>query len=266
MEAIGSKYNFLYSCVDESKRSNEQFVPEHAFGIILSGESHFHTEEGIRKYGEGTIGLIKRNQLIKTLKVPSSNEPFRSINIIFDQKFLHQYAVEHAIKTGHYKGLPMIEVKTNPFIKSYFNSLLPYFAEPDELTDTLADLKMREGLELLLKYCPNTKEMLFDFNEPFKIDLEAYMNKNYTFNVPMAQFAKLTGRSLATFKRDFQKTFNDSPERWLQKKRLEHAHFLITKKNESPSEAYMDAGFENLSHFSTAFKKYFGYTPSSLRA
>ena len=52
--------------------------------------------------------------------------------------------------------------------------------------------------------------MLFDFNEPFKIDLEAYMNMNYTFNVPMEKFAKLTGRSLATFKRDFKKIFNAS--------------------------------------------------------
>jgi AraC-like DNA-binding protein len=267
MEAVGSSQNFLYSCVDERMRSHEQFVPDHAFGIILSGESQFHTPEGVQTFGEGTMGLIKRNQLLKTLKVPKAgNGPFKSINIIFDQEFLRQYAAEKEIRPGHYTGPGMLDLSNNVFIRSYFDSLLPYFDQPEYMSDAIARVKMSEALELLLRFSPKAKEMLFDFNEPFKIDLDAYMNKHYMYNVSLAQFAKLTGRSLATFKRDFQKTFDMSPERWLQKKRLEHAHYLIANKNQSPSEAYIDVGFENLSHFSTAFKRFFGYSPSSLRA
>jgi AraC family transcriptional regulator, exoenzyme S synthesis regulatory protein ExsA len=84
------------------------------------------------------------------------------------------------------------------------------------------------------------------------------------FNVPIEKFAKLTDRSLATFKRDFQKIFNSPPQRWLLKKRLELAHFLIAQKHARPSEAYIDVGSENFSHFSTAFKQMYGYNPSSL--
>ncbi|HEY1039478.1 MAG TPA: AraC family transcriptional regulator [Bacteroidia bacterium] len=265
MEAIGAKGNFLYSCVHEKKRGVEQFVEEHAFGYLVAGETHFHTPDGTVLCKEGTIGFVKRNQLIKTMKVPPAQGEYKAVNIILDQEFLRRYASEHNIKpSGHYTGNPLLELKPNAFIKGYFDSILPYFDEPEQMTDSLAQLKMTEGLELLLKYSPEARAMLFDFNEPFKIDLEAYMNKNYTYNVALAQFAKLTGRSLATFKRDFQKTFDASPERWLQKKRLEHAHFLISKKKQAPGEAYLDVGFENLSHFSTAFKKFFGYTPSSL--
>lgn len=264
MENVGS-HNFLYSCVDEKKRSNEQFIAEHAFGIILSGESHFHTEEGMKTYAEGTIALMKRNLLLKSIKVPPANGPFKSINIFFTQDFLHRYAVEQSITPTVYKGGPIILLNGNEFIKSFFDSLELYFDDPNRMSATMSELKTREGLELLLQSDKRCKDLLFDFSEPFKIDLDAFMNKNYVYNVSLAQFAKLTGRSLATFKRDFQKTFGSPPEKWLQQKRLEHAHFLISEKKQTPSDAYLEVGFENLSHFSTSFKKFYGYNPSSLR-
>jgi AraC-like DNA-binding protein len=117
---------------------------------------------------------------------------------------------------------------------------------------------------LLLRLNPAFYDFLFDFSEPYKIDLEAYMNQNYMFNVPAAQFAKLTGRSLASFKRDFEKVFHTSPGQWLQQKRLSEAYYLIREKGQKPSEVYLDVGFENLSHFSYTFKKAFGVVPSKV--
>ena len=90
------------------------------------------------------------------------------------------------------------------------------------------------------------------------------MNRNYKFNVSIKRFAYLTGRSLSAFKRDFRDTFDDSPSHWLVQKRLQEAFFLIEKRKEKPSEIYLDLGFEDLSHFSFAFKKQFGYPPTQL--
>jgi AraC-like DNA-binding protein len=45
---------------------------------------------------------------------------------------------------------------------------------------------------------------------------------------------------------------------------LQEAHFLIEKKGEKASVIYQDLGFEALSHFSFAFKKLFGLTPTEL--
>jgi AraC-like DNA-binding protein len=58
--------------------------------------------------------------------------------------------------------------------------------------------------------------------------------------------------------------FNETPSRWLVKKRLEEAHFLITQKNKKPSDIYLELGFEDLSHFSFAFRKQYGQTPTQL--
>lgn len=259
--------NFIYSCEEGRKRGNEQFVPEHALGYIISGETHFHTHEGLRIYSEGTIGLIRKNQLTKTLKVPSQDgKPFKSINIFLDQDSLKRYSAKHDIHVQRpYSGEVMIQLSNDRFIKSYFDSLLPYFDQPDQLTPRLAELKTMEAIELLLRTRPELKDFLFDFSEPHKINLEAFMNRNFTYNIPLSQFARLTGRSLATFKRDFKKIFDTAPEKWLHQKRLEQAHYLISQKNQNPTAIYIEVGFENLSHFSSAFKKFYGYNPSSLK-
>src|SRR5882757_10212 len=89
--------NLLYSCTDKTQRVNEQFVPDHCLGCILSGETHFTTTEGVRIVKAGTIGLIRRNQLLKTVKVPEPGGEFKSINIFFSQDLLRKYSAEHSI-------------------------------------------------------------------------------------------------------------------------------------------------------------------------
>jgi AraC-like DNA-binding protein len=80
----------------------------------------------------------------------------------------------------------------------------------------------------------------------------------------MDKFGYLTGRSLTTFKRDFQKAFNTTPQKWLTQKRLELAHYQVAEMKKKPVEVYFEVGFENLSHFSFAFKKHFGYAPTEV--
>jgi AraC-like DNA-binding protein len=99
---------------------------------------------------------------------------------------------------------------------------------------------------------------LADFSEPGKINLAAFMEKHYMFNMPMDKFGYLTGRSLSTFNRDFKKSFHITLQKWLARKRLELAHYQLVEKQRKPVEVYLETGFENLSHFSFAFKKHFG--------
>ena len=139
---------------------------------------------------------------------------------------------------------------------------MPYMQLNGIEDEALLALKLREAVMLLLKVNPELKDILFDFSEPGKIDLEAFMNKNFHFNVDLNRFAYLTGRSLATFKRDFEKLFHSTPSRWLQQRRLQEAHYLIREKGKTASDIYLDLGFEDLSHFSFAFKKQYGMAPS----
>jgi AraC-like DNA-binding protein len=85
------------------------------------------------------------------------------------------------------------------------------------------------------------------------------------YNLPLERFAYLTGRSLTTFKSDFKRIFQTTPGRWLTEKRINLAHYKLTNSKQKATDVYLSVGFENLSHFSTTFKKAFGVSPRNIR-
>lgn len=264
-QAHSTRNVLLYTCEGETPFGHDPFVYENYIGIITSGSADHYTDKGIINYPTGSLCLVKRNQLLKVIKKPDGQKPFATITVFLEQETLKEYSVEHNVKAdGIYVGEPVSLVENDAFMNGYFGSLMPYFDQPKKLTPILAQAKTTEVITLLLRN-PALKNFLFDFSEPHKIDLKAYMSRNFSYNIPLLQFAKLTGRSLSTFKRDFAKIFSKTPEKWLQKQRLEQAHFLITQKNKRPSDIYLELGFETLSHFSYAFKKQFGQTLTELQ-
>jgi AraC-like DNA-binding protein len=147
---------------------------------------------------------------------------------------------------------------------TYIDSLQPYDDLIGHSNPVFTTIKIKELVVLLLQLQPELKNLLFDFSEPGKLDLEAFMNQNFHFNVPLERFAYLTGRSLSTFKRDFEKIYSSKPGKWLQQRRLREAYYLIKEKGLPPIDVYMEVGFQDLSHFSYAFKKEYGLSPTKL--
>ena len=98
-----------------------------------------------------------------------------------------------------------------------------------------------------------------------KPNLEEFMLKNFHHNAPVESFARRSGRSLSTFKREFAKTFGTTPAKWLKDQRLSEAFYLIKHKNKKPQDIYIELGFENLSHFYVSFKQKYGHTPAEIR-
>lgn len=254
-------YNLLYSYSGQAKKGQGSFLSEHILWLMVSGVMEVVTAQGLDVFRQGEVCLAQKNQLFKAIKKPDGLRPFKGIGIFLDQNLLKQYSLEHGIKvTCAYAGAANIRIPVDRFMRGYFDSLLPYFDQPDQLTETLAHAKTTEALALLLRD-HSLKDFLFDFREPGKIDLEAYMNRHFTYPISLAQFAQLTGRSLSTFKRDFAKIFNTPPERWLRQQRLQRAQRLLVEQRQRPSDVYWAVGFENLSHFSACYKTYFGYSP-----
>lgn len=257
-------YAILYHCSGEPTREHTPFVSEHALTCILAGEMHIQTPAGLQIAPTGSIGLIRRNQLLKARKQPALDGPFRSISVILSQAALRTYAHQQVLAPmPSYQGPALLPLPNDPFLRTYFQAVLPYLDSPEHLTPILAELKTQEAIALLLRE-PLARHLLLDFQEPFKVELEHFMQRHFMYNVPLPQFAYLSGRSLATFKRDFQRVFQTSPEKWLRQRRLEQAYYLIQTHRQRPSDVYLEVGFENFSHFCRAFKHTFGHTASEV--
>lgn len=259
--------NILYSCYTHRSREGEQFVPEHVFGYQLSGTLNITLGGKPYNLNPGDFSFFRRNQLARFVKQPPAGGEFRSVSVFLDQDTLHEISKEQNIKVSQpYTGEGGLILKPNPLFSNYIDSLSPYIDGQQEFNPILTTLKVKEAIMILLQTNPALKDVLFDFSAPGKIDLEAYMNEHYKYNVDTSRFAFLTGRSLATFKRDFEKIFHTSPNRWLQQKRLGDAYYLIKEKGWRSSDVYLEVGFKDLSHFSFAFKKTYGIAPSRLDA
>jgi AraC-like DNA-binding protein len=257
---------FVHTCAFEKTYAYEQFVPENLLVYQISGKTHIYHQRGEMVLEEGQLLLARRNQFAKTIKIPGESKKYQRISVILSNERLQQFALDHGIVCEKkYEGKKNILLEPNGFLKGYFLSIIPHVEQWKNVSKSLASMKANEAVELLLHLRPDLKPFLFDFADPYKKDLEEFMLKNFHYNVPIEHFARLSGRSLTSFKRDFAGVFKTSPASWLKNKRLSEAFYLIGQKSQKPRDIYLDLGFENLSHFYSAFKHRYGMTPSQIK-
>jgi AraC-like DNA-binding protein len=256
----------FYSYLSAERKEKVCIWNHHTLILQVSGQLILETSGQSISMDAGEMLLIGKNQLGTLTKTPVPGGNYETIVISLQGDLLRKIVLEEKLEVeDKYLGSPNVLIPFNEFLRGYFQSIVPYARSSGAaMTDEMGILKVKEGVKLLLISLPELRNLLFDFSEPFKIDLERFMNKNFHFNVPIEQFAQLTGRSLAGFKRDFQRIFGSPPRRWLQDKRLKVARHLIETKHQKPSAIYLDLGFESLAHFSHSFKKKFGKAPTEL--
>ncbi|GLU56061.1 helix-turn-helix domain-containing protein [Dyadobacter frigoris] len=253
----------VYSATSKRVIEGEIFIKQHVFDYIISGTSETYFDGKSQLYQAGDFRLAVKNRLSKFVKLPPAGGEYRSISICIDQDTLLEMKDQYQIETPIHDSYDNVFlIKPNRFFNNYIDSLLPYLENNLDISDNLVKIKIKEAVLIFLEANPKLKNVLFDFSEPGKIDLEAYMRAHYNFNGSLSQFAYLTGRSLSTFKRDFSQVFNTTPNKWLLNKRLEDARYLIQEKNWKATDVYIEVGFKDYSHFSVAYKHLFGQSPS----
>jgi AraC-like DNA-binding protein len=157
------------------------------------------------------------------------------------------------------------EVQSNSYLEGYFHSMLTYFRAEEQPPNHIIKLKLKELLVNIINCDPVLNAYLGSFLSQDKPSLSGIMESNFRYNLKLEDFAELTHRSLSSFKRDFQNYYNESPGKWLIKKRVDYAANLLLSSDESVSQIAFESGFEDLSHFSRVFKERTGKNPSDYR-
>jgi AraC-like DNA-binding protein len=232
---------------------------------FISGETKIVQADGTYFFKAGDIFLIPRHQLATIINYPKDGLPHKTVVMHLSAARLRDFYANMNLKARPIATQKIHTFSNHPLLQSCLASLIPYFDMRD-LPDNIAQLKITEAISILRIIDKDIDNILANFEEPGKIDLAGYMEKNFMFNMPIEKFGYLTGRSIATFKRDFKKVFDSTPQKWLTQKRLELAHYQLVEKHKRPVDVCYEVGFENLSHFSFAFKKQFGYAPTELTA
>lgn len=263
-------WDIVYSCFVPHEMLSEHRMPVHVLIYVYSGE--MQVDDGRRKLtvGAGNYVFLKRDHQVRLLKHTVGDAPYKAISIRFERNVLRDF-FSHLDKATLPTGVRRIRVAAvllprTPALQSLFLSLFPYTDANVKPKDEIIRLKMQEALYCLLDTDARFYPTLFDFNESWKIDLLPFMEANYTQDMTLEEFATYTGRSLATFKRDFAKVSDLPPEKWLIRKRLDKAYELLAHGGTKPSDVYVAVGFKNRSHFASAFKRQFGVSPGGVAA
>ena len=256
------------SCFSDYSEKCIHATPEHVLVYLYSGEQIIEDRNKKIKLKAGDCAFIRRDHRLKMYKNSKGEELYKGISLTFNRTVLRDFyskmnksEIPKEIKIS---DKTVFKLEPNPAIESLFQSLVPYFDSNVKPTIGVTQLKVLEGIYALLNSNELLYPILFDFAEPWKIDLLEFLNDNYMEDLTMEQIASFTGRSLATFKRDFKKISNLTPQKWLIKKRLETAYIKLKEEGQKVQDVYVEVGFKNASHFSTAFKKQYGTSPTEV--
>jgi AraC family transcriptional regulator, exoenzyme S synthesis regulatory protein ExsA len=236
---------------------------------VVAGKKTWHTSEAVWPAKRGDSLFFRKGAAI--------------VDQSFEQEFclLTFFVPDHLVRTtvreiadslgALAKGIAPIRsaawVENDLTLSAFFESMRTYLAGKEKPSEPLLRLKLKELIVSILTSGRNPSlaayfRALGDQERP---SLGEIMEANFRYNLSLEEYARLCHRSLSSFKREFQAHFNETPGKWLLRKRLDYAAGLLRGSKMNVTEVAFECGFEDVSHFSRVFKEYFQEPPMTYR-
>ncbi|MDN5202404.1 AraC family transcriptional regulator [Fulvivirgaceae bacterium BMA10] len=268
-KVIGNDYVFLeFNCPLDVE--NFQFYTEsNLITYVISGRKDWIAPDKKCELKAGDAIFVKKG-------IYSTKQYFEVdycvllffLNDVFIRNFIQENPLPAKPETANHEFESIYKIHTDESFEALAQSIFHYLNKTHEIPQQLVELKFKELLYNIVLN-PRNQSLLDLFNAIYlstKSDIEATMMQNFRFDLPLEGFAKLCGRSLSSFKRDFKNQFGTTPSKWLITKRLEFAKTMLMGTELNVNEVCYESGFKNNSHFIKSFKSQFNITPSQFRA
>ena len=257
----------FFKKVQAPSERNERFVSAHAITLVLSGQLKVDDSDGnfVLVEAGGMVFLPKGIYFVSDF-LPEDGS-FEALVFFFPDQMLEEWAVEDAPSS------PSTSASKLPFkfpcpdlITRFSESLLAIYQPPQHKNYPLTLPKLSEFLHLIghSPAGPALRKKIRSLAHREKPNLLNFMQSNFSKPLGVDDYAYLTGRSISTFQREFKRLFGQSPKQWLIERRLEKASGLLGQAGgtgSSISEVAIEVGYEDMSHFSKAFRRQYGLSP-----
>ena len=252
-----------YKCLNDEQKL-KVFSLHNFFIYILGGKKIWQTLFSTYQATVGQAVFVKKGANIVH---QFYDREFCALIIFVPDHFIvetiQQYEVPMALKAADLPSDSVIPVEPDAVLDTYFQSVFSYFGQEQKPPAALLELKFRELIMSVLSSANNQRlsAYLLSLCRKNRVCLQEVMEKNFIYNMKLEEFARISGRSLASFKRDFIAVYNTTPARWLLRKKLEYAKQLLQVTDKNINELSFDAGFESASHFIRSFRRQYNVTP-----
>lgn len=256
-----------YEC-PQTERYARFYLQYNMIVYVVSGRRIFHKDKKTWEMKEGVCAFVKKGTHIAERE---NEEAWCAMAFFIPDYFLKQLIEENK------SSLPLpspsdsnidhvLPLDVSEISRSFFFSMMPYFSQTPPPPENLIELKFKELiLSLLTKENKSLNSYLFSLYNDKHPSMMDIMQNNFTFNLSLSDYARLACKSVPTFKREFKRVFNDTPAKWVMKKRLGMASELLENTTLSVGEITNQCGFENQTHFSRLFKEKTGLSPLQFR-
>ncbi|MDR0262390.1 MAG: AraC family transcriptional regulator [Sphingobacterium sp.] len=278
-ELIGAPYYRNYLSIDSvnlvescshniAEQKGGMFLKDHMLLFVLQGTNCI--THGKHKYivHKNEMVLLKKNISITYDKTGSSEngEIYESMMFFLKDEFISDFMKMANIKNMKTERLADVNIKPvyEPLL-SFVSSIKGHFNAPEKVDKRLIRMKIMELLFDLAQFDNNLLLQLIQLKKQFMTDITTVVEENFMSPLRLEDLAYLSGRSLASFKRDFNTIYKVAPAQYIKEKRLNKAKELLTSTDWPVNEICYSIGFENISHFSRAFKVYTGKSPIDFR-
>ncbi|WP_109097097.1 AraC family transcriptional regulator [Aquimarina sp. AU58] len=237
----------------------------HMFSFLQVGKKQVHFAGTSVTVNKDQSLLLKKGNWIWT-ELLDTDAIYYCKLLFFSEKILEDFLEKHIQHQQIIKEeVPYFAIRNDAYITSYLNSLSTISDAPTVFIENLLSVKFEEiMLYLIHKYGKKfelyLKSLIVKETSPFKKIVESKIHSN----LKLEEIAFLCNMSLSTFKRHFINEYKVSPGKWLQDKRLQKAKETLELGKLTPSDIYLDFGYNNLSNFSIAFKNKFGVSPKEI--
>ena len=254
------------SCVSTS----DVETPAYFAGAILSyarkGQLHLRTQNRLYTVPRGSFVLLRKYTETTYFKTFTDEEgEAKGYNFLLNDEFIRKVIKNVSLPASASPiGDRVIIMDATPQLLGLMDSIAQYVDHGADLDPALVELKTLEALMAIVQADKNLASIFMEYSKAERADLSMFMNHHYLENITLDVLAKRSGRSLSTFNREFRMTFNETPHKWILRKRLERARMMLVQDHVKPSDVYLEVGFEDLAHFSRAFKKQYKVPPSRI--
>lgn len=244
------------------------FLKDHMLLFVLEGVNRItHGKKTYTVYKNEMV-LFKKNISIAYDKTGSADTGniYDSVMFFLKDEFLSDFMKMSGIKTVQTETLANVNViQVKEPLLSYIISIKAYFNGSAKIDKGLVRIKIMELLYDLAQIDHNLLLQLIQLKKQVVVDISQIIEENYMNPLKLEEFAYLSGRSLASFKRDFSAIYKTSPAQYLKEKRLNKAKELLATTDWPVTEICFAVGFENVSHFVRIYKEFSGRTPTEYR-
>ena len=256
--------SIIDQCIVTAGERGTFFLEQHLLYVVLGGSVKLTCGRQTWTVGKNEMILLRRAQSVSYEKQGSEETGlFESQLFAINDELLKDFLTSQQVQIP--QMTEELGAQVSPMsdrLVAYCWSLSPYFNDPSQVNPGLLRLKVMELLYNVMDCSKNIFRQMLQLRQPVKTDIHRVVEENYTSPISLDELAYLSGRSLLSFKREFQDIYGESPARWIREKRLSKAQQMLRSSSLSVADVAYSLGFENPTHFSRIFKQQYGYAPS----